>query len=128
MHNQSLNLDASTACSYIGRTVEMEVSFPEDPDPYWISVHVVGVVMPMEGVWKHGFFMVIDTGSDDPYPDETFFCHVRSIRAIGHRDRHGSGSVLDPMSRTLLDVSGAALPAHRNGSVPMNGSTGAAHP
>lgn len=125
----NLALDATTALTYIGKTVLAELGWPDGSEPSWLLLHIVGVVLPMEGIYNHACFMVVDFGSDDPYPDQVFLSQVRTIRAIRHRDRHSSGNVLDRMTRSIPDRSGAALPARRNGSfVPSNGSTGAAHP
>lgn len=121
-------VNASNAASFIGQTVLMELAWEQDPEPLWRCFHILGFVLPMEGVYEHGYFLTMDFDGKSRYPDETFFSSIRTIRAIRHRDRHSSGNVLGRMSRPSASRSGAALPAHRNGYVPVNGSTGAAHP
>ena len=121
-------VNASNAASFIGKTVLMELAWEQDPEPLWRCFHILGFVLPMEGVYEHGYFLTMDFDGKSRYPDETFFSSIRTIRAIRHRDRHSSGNVLGRMSRPSASRSGAALPAHRNGYVPVNGSTGAAHP
>lgn len=129
MHKQPVALDASSAMAYIGQTVLMELQWDTEPEPLWLLMHIVGVVLPIEGICSHACFMAVDFASGETYPDRVFFSQVRTIRAIRHRDRRSSGNVLDRMTRPSASRSGAALPAHRDGSfVAMNGSTGAAHP
>ena len=118
----------ANATSFIGQTVLMELVCEYEPEPLWHCFHILGVVLPMEGVFEHGYFLTMDFDGKSRYPDETFFVSIRTIRAIRHRDRHSSGNVLGRMTRPSASRSGAALPAHRNGHVPVNGSTGAAHP
>jgi hypothetical protein len=122
-------LNAVSALTYLGQTVLVELFWDDDPEPYWYCVHVVGVVLPMEGVCNQAYFMVVGLASERPTPNEMYFGDIRSIRAMRHRDRHGSGNVLGRIARPNLAGSRAALPARRNSStVPPNGSTGAAHP
>jgi hypothetical protein len=129
MHSPNTVVQADNATSYIGQTVLLELVCPEEPESHWCCAHIVGVVLPMDGVWSDGYFLAIDAASKRPYPDETFFCDIRTIRVMRYRDRHGSGNVLGQIAHPNLGGSGAALPARRNGSaVPANGSTGAAHP
>jgi hypothetical protein len=128
MHKQTVALDAATAMSYIGQTVLIEQIWEACPEPIWSLFLIVGVVLPMENGYPHGCFMVVCSTDETPFPQEIFFTNIRTIRAIRHRDRHSSGNVLGRMTRPSASRSGAALPAHRNGYVPVNGSTGAAHP
>jgi hypothetical protein len=128
MRKQPVALDAATAMAFIGQTVLMELQWDTEPESLWLLMHIVGVVLPMPGVCDHACFMAVDFASGETYPDRVFFSQVRTIRAIRHRDRQSSGNVLGRMTRPSASRSGAALPAHRNGHVPVNGSTGAAHP
>ncbi|SIR05761.1 hypothetical protein [Aquipseudomonas alcaligenes] len=129
MNSQHFVLDIATAMNFVGQTVLVEQKWEQEPDSYWQCMHIIGVVLPMEGVCKHAYFMAVSVASEKPHPNELFFADIRTIRAIRHRDRQSSGNVLGRMSRPFPLRSGAALPAHRDGSfVAMNGSTGAAHP
>lgn len=122
-------VNASNAASFMGQTVLMELVWEQDPEPIWRCFHILGFVLPIEGIYEHGYFLTMDFDGKSRYPDETFFSSIRTIRAIRHRDRQSSGNVLGRMTRPTLAGSGAALPARRNSStVPSNGSTGAAHP
>jgi hypothetical protein len=128
MLSPCLDLDAASALTYLGQTVLVELFWDDDPESYWYCVHVVGVVLPLEGICDQAFFMVVGLTSDRPIPNEMYFADIRTIRAIRHRDRHCSGNVLGRIARPNLAGSRAALPARRNSStVPANGSTGAAH-
>jgi hypothetical protein len=129
MPNQNANLDCATALTYLGKTVLLEQGWRQEPDSFWQCMHIVGVALPIEGICKHAYFLVVEVSNDQQHPNEVFFADIRTIRVIRHRDRHGSGNVLGRIARPNLAGSRAALPARRNSStVPANGSTGAAHP
>ena len=124
-----ISLDADTAVSYIGKTALLELRCGDEPEPMWQVMHIVGVVLPMEGVYEHACFMAVYFDTSDPYPERVFFTEILTLRAMQHRDRHGSGNVLGCIAHPHSAGSRAALPARRNSStVPSNGSTGAAHP
>jgi len=91
-----ISLDAATAVSYIGKTALMELRWDAEPEPMWQLMHIVGVVLPMEGVCDHACFMAVYVDTADPYPERVFFTEIRTLRAIRHRDRRRSGSVLEP--------------------------------
>ncbi|MDH0894712.1 MULTISPECIES: hypothetical protein [unclassified Pseudomonas] len=125
-----LPVDASNAAQYMGATVIVELFWKEDPVVLWRCFHIVGIVLPMEGVYdESGYFLTVPLGGTKDFPAEICFYNIRTIRAIRHRDRQSSGNVLDRMTRPSASRSGAALPARRNSFiVPSNGSTGVAHP
>jgi hypothetical protein len=129
MTSQHAVVDASTAQEYIGQTVLVELHWDDEPESYWYCLHIVGMVVPMEGVYDHGYFLTFDLNAQESHPNEVFFSDIRTIRAMRHRDRHGSGNVLGRIALPNSARSRAALPARRNSfTVPSNGSTGAAHP
>ena len=129
MTKRGITLDAATALSYIGQTVLLELMWEGDTESFWQCMHVVGVVLPVEGVQDEAYFLGMGIASSSSYANEIYFEDICSIRAMRYRDRHGSGNVLGRMTLTHSEGSRAALPARRNSStVPANGSTGAAHP
>lgn len=100
-----------------------------DEETFWQCMHIVGVVLPVEGVQDEAYFLGMGIASSTRHANEIYFEDICSIRAMRYRDRHGSGNVLGRMTLTHSAGSGAALPARRNSfTVPANGSTGAAHP
>ncbi|MCI0918119.1 hypothetical protein JNA64_13150 [Pseudomonas stutzeri] len=122
-------VDVANVQHYIGQTVFVELHWDDEPESFWQCLNVVGVVLPMEGVYQHAYFLTMSLPSDSPYPNEVFFSDIRTIRVIRHRDRHSSGNVLGRIALPKPKRSRAALPARRNSfTVPSNGSTGAAHP
>ncbi|GAD64079.1 hypothetical protein [Aquipseudomonas alcaligenes] len=129
MHSCNV-VTAANAAQYMGATVLVEMIWYQDPEPLWRCFHIVGMALPMEGVYHEaGYFLTMPLDGKADFPTELCFYNIRTIRAIRHRDRHSSGNVLGRMTRTYPERSGAALPARRNSStVPKNGSTGAAHP
>ena len=129
MISQHAVVDASTAQDYIGQTVLVELHWDDEPESYWYCLHIVGVMLPVEGVYEHGCFMTLELNAQGEFPNEVFFSNIRTIRAMRHRDRHGSGNVLGRIALPTSASSSAALPARRNSFTdPANGSTGAAHP
>ena len=132
MNSHGLKLDASNAYQYVGQTVLVELAWDDEPHPFWYCLHIVGLVLPIPGIYEQAYFLTLKMDGQDQYPNEVFFSDIRTIRAMRYRDRHGSGNVLGRMTLTHCangSGSGAALPARRNSStVPANGSTGAAHP
>ena len=129
MTSQHAVVDASTAQDYIGQTVLVELHWDDEPESYWYCLHIVGVMLPVEGVYEHGCFTTLELNAQDEFPNEVFFSNIRTIRVMRHRDRHGSGNVLGRIALPNSARSRAALPARRDSfTVPSNGSTGAAHP
>lgn len=129
MSSQPIALDAATAVGYIGQTVLVELVWDSDPEPVWRFKQVVGVVVPIQGVYEDGYFLTVSLTGNTDFPDEIYFDSIRTIRVMRHRDRHGSGNVLDRVALSNSARSRAALPARRDSfTVPSNGSTGAAHP
>ncbi|MDT4838578.1 hypothetical protein FQZ97_723380 [compost metagenome] len=122
MSSRCTALNADTALSYLGQTVIMELGWDDDPEPVWRCLHVLGVVLPKEGVYEHGHFMVLNALNPDEFPHEIFWANIRTLQTV--HDRTEVRPAPDGLIR-----SGAALPARRNRiSVPANGSTGEAHP
>ncbi|SDQ01952.1 hypothetical protein [Ectopseudomonas guguanensis] len=129
MTKRGITLDAAKALSYIGQTVLLELMWEGDEETFWQCMHIVGVVLPVEGVQDEAYFLGMGIASSSRHANEIYFEDICSIRAMRYRDRHGSGNVLGRMTLTHSDGSRAALPARRNSfTVPANGSTGAAHP
>lgn len=126
MTSQRFIADPATVAAYIGQTVLMELVWEEDPDPIWRFFHILGVVVPMAGLYEHGHFMVLNALREERYPNEVFWSNIRTFIPLQHSRDH-SGPVIPKLIGLI--PSGAALPARRNSStVAKNGSTGAAHP
>ncbi len=129
MNSHGLTLDAASAFAYVGQAVLVELVWDDEPEPFWQCMNIVGVVLPVEGIQEHAYFLAMELSSSTRYPTEVFFSDIRTIRAMRHRDRQSSGNVLGRMTLPNMARSRAALPARRNSfTVPSNGSTGAAHP
>ncbi len=127
MTSQPLALNAGIATSLIGQTVMMELVWEQDPEPLWRCFHIVGVVVPLEGLVKEGHFMVLNALQEDQFPSEIFWSDIRTLTTLHRRPVEGSNQPSPALGGLIR--SGAALPARRNSStVPANGSTGAAHP
>lgn len=129
MRKPRLAIDAATALGYVGQIVLIETTWDEEPEPFWQCIHIVGVLLPTPDMQGAPCFLGVELSSSTRNPNEFYFDDICTIRAMQHRDRHGSGNVLGCIAHPSSAESGAALPARRNSStVPSNGSTGAAHP
>ncbi|WP_139134098.1 MULTISPECIES: hypothetical protein [Pseudomonadaceae] len=77
-----MKLNATTAIGYIGKTVLVELVWDDSEAPIWCCKHIVGVVLPMAGVYDEAFFMTIDGHFRERYPSEIFLSTIRTIRAV----------------------------------------------
>ncbi len=101
MPKQCIALDAVTAIGYIGQPVLVELVWDGDPEPIWRFKHIVGVVVPVQGVNEVGYFLTVPVIGSTDFPDETYFDSIRTIRtlpAIRSRGRRTSGKVLSRLS------------------------------
>jgi hypothetical protein len=132
MRKPRIQLDAATALGYVGQTVLVETAWDAEPESFWQCIQIVGVLIPTPDMQGAPCFLAVEVSSSTRNPNEYYFDDICTIRAMRHRDRHGSGNVLDRMTLTHSadgSGSGAALPARRNSfTVPANGSTGEANP
>ncbi|WP_044874040.1 hypothetical protein [Pseudomonas sp. LFM046] len=89
MSSQRIAVDAATALSCLGQTVLMELVWDEDPESLWGCFHIVGVVMPVEGIYDHGHFLVLSAVSPEPFPTEVFWSNIRSMTTLQQRPLEG---------------------------------------
>jgi hypothetical protein len=94
MPSQCISLDAATAVGYIGQAVLVELVWEGDPEAIWRFKHIVGVVVPIQGVYDEGYFLTVPCIGSTDFPDEIYFNSIRTLRAIRGRDRHASDKVL----------------------------------
>jgi len=93
MSKPALAFDPITAIGYIGQTVLVELSWEDDNEMLWRCYHVVGVVLPVPGVFEDGYFLVMPFDIGNDMPQEVYFDSINTIRAV--RDRHAPVKVLD---------------------------------
>lgn len=76
------NYTVPEALSFLPSTVWVEV-FLDDPDDgrfhRWSCVRIVGVVLPLPGVYEHGHFLGFDLFNPDLYPCEYMWSDIVSI-------------------------------------------------
>ncbi|QLC73697.1 hypothetical protein LPB260_23530 [Pseudomonas sp. LPB0260] len=92
MSSLAPSFDPITAISYIGRTVLVELCWDDDNEMLWRCYHVIGVVLPVPGVFEDGYFLTVPFGGSDDFPVEIYFDSINTIRAI--RDRSAASKVL----------------------------------
>jgi hypothetical protein len=83
MHKKCAAVDASMALNYMGKTVLMELAWECDSETVWRLMQIVGVVLPYEGTFPHGHFLIVPLSNKTKYPDEVFFSSIRTIRVVG---------------------------------------------
>jgi hypothetical protein len=81
MSKPALVFDPITAIGFIGQTVLVELRWDGDNEMLWRCYHIVGVVLPVPGVFEEGYFLTMP------------FDSINTIRSIN--DRHAVGKVLD---------------------------------
>ncbi|MCY1373509.1 hypothetical protein D9M69_607910 [compost metagenome] len=67
----------------------MEMVWDEHPGALWGCFHIVGVVMPLEGIYDHGHFMVLSGLSPEPFPNEVFWSNIHSMTTLQRRPLKG---------------------------------------
>ncbi|MGQ7817114.1 hypothetical protein ACUTAH_15840 [Metapseudomonas furukawaii] len=82
MSSQCAAIDSATALSCLGQTVLMELGWDEDPESVWRCLHVLGVVLPKEGIYEHGHFVVVNALDPKAFPHEVFWAYIRSLHPI----------------------------------------------
>ncbi|HEP7884178.1 hypothetical protein [Pseudomonas multiresinivorans] len=83
----SSSVSIENALSLIGKTVLVELVWPDDPEPLWCCVRIAGAVLALEGVYEHPHFMVFSLARPQTYPDEMFWSDIRTLRVL--KDRAG---------------------------------------
>lgn len=78
-------VDTRTAMANLGQTVVMELHWEEVPHPLFCCYHIVGVVVPVEGVCEEGYFLVKDALAPGPFPDELFWSDIRRMKVLVQR-------------------------------------------
>jgi hypothetical protein len=89
MSSAAVGLDVLSAVGFLGEPVLVELLWDDEPDSFWRFGHVIGVVLPVEGVHEQPFLIVKSPGED--YPLEVFLADIQSIRVI----RSETGSLLE---------------------------------
>ncbi len=102
MSKPALVFDPVAAIGYLGQTVLVELRWEEDSEVLWRCYRVVGVVLPVPGVFEDGYFLTMSFGNSEDLPIETYFNNIHTIRVIRGRDRHASGKVLGYLSQPQL--------------------------
>lgn len=85
MPKHSLALDAETAVTFLSNTVLVELAWDDEPGTYWHCLHVIGVVLPVEGICDQGYLITVPL-SGMQHTLEIYIQDVVTIRAIRHPD------------------------------------------
>lgn len=93
MSKPALVFDPITAIGFIGQTVLVELRWDDDNEMLWRCYHVVGVVLPVPGVFEEGYFLTMPFDGSEDLPVEVYFDSINTIRVV--RDRHATAKVLD---------------------------------
>ena len=93
MSKPALVFDPVTAVGFIGQTVLVELRWDGDDEMLWRCYHIVGVVLPVPGIFEHGYFLIMPFDGSEDLPLEVYFDSINAIQTI--RDRHASGKLLE---------------------------------
>lgn len=90
MNNQPLN--TARALANLGQTVVMELHWEEVPHPLFCCYHIVGVVVPLEGICEEGYFLVKNALAPGPFPDELFWSNILRMKVLVQRTLLAQGA------------------------------------
>ncbi len=79
------------ACALIGRTAWIELNWPDVPEPTLTCVHIVGVVMALEGVYDAPHFLTFKYKGSEMFPEELFWSDIRALHPVRTVKREGMG-------------------------------------
>lgn len=79
---KSCSISAQEAVLLLGTTALVELVWDDDPESLWRLVHIVGVVIALQGVYEHPHFMVFSASGGQIYPDEMFWSDIRTLRVL----------------------------------------------
>lgn len=79
---KSCSISAQEAVLLLGKTALVELAWDDDPESLWCLVHIVGVVLALQGVYEHPHFMVFSASGGQTYPDEMFWSDIRTLRVL----------------------------------------------
>ncbi|CAE6902124.1 conserved protein of unknown function [Ectopseudomonas oleovorans] len=113
MSKPALVFDPVTAIGFIGQTVIVELRWDGDDEMLWRCYHIVGVVLPVPGIFEHGYFLIMPFDGSEDLPLEVYFDSINAIQTI--RDRHASGKLLErlPLSQ-LIQAPAEPTPGERH--------------
>ncbi|WP_312381131.1 hypothetical protein [Stutzerimonas balearica] len=103
--------DAAKALSYFGETVLVELAWDDDRETLWRCYHIVGVVLPVPGVYEHGYFLTMPFADSLDFPAEIYFDSIRTLRPMRQRDRAATGNVLGRIALPEPATPWSELPA-----------------
>jgi len=79
--------DVPSAVALLGKRVLVELTCEDEPRSLWQGCTIVGVVLPLEGVYRHPHFLVMDMAGKQVFPEEVFWADIRSLMVL---KRHGN--------------------------------------
>lgn len=74
------SFDTSSALNLLGKQVQVEVSWTEDPLPLIYRVRIVGVAFTLPE--EQPYFLIRDLAEPQRYADELFWNDIRSLRVL----------------------------------------------
>lgn len=93
MSKPPFQLDPAIALAFLGQTVLVELRWDGDDEMLWRCYHIVGVVLPVPGIFEHGYFLIMPFDGSEDLPLEVYFDSINAIQTI--RDRHAPGKLLE---------------------------------
>ncbi|WP_271408808.1 hypothetical protein [Pseudomonas sp. Q1-7] len=82
---ERVELNTSRALSFLGHTVLAELAWDDEPRSLWNCYHIVGVVLPVEGIYEAGYFLVMNALEEECFLDELFWSDIHSMKTLERR-------------------------------------------
>lgn len=76
------HFDLPSAFALLGKTVRVELVWDEDDLPLHTTTRIVGLVIAVEGLYKHPHFLTVDLDNPSRYPQEMFWADIRSLEVL----------------------------------------------
>lgn len=102
MAKPPFQLDPVTAVGFLGHTVLMELYWEDEGERRWRCYHVIGLVLPVPGVFEDGYFLTMPFEGGHEHPLEVHFHLIQAARVIHGRDRNATAKVLERLQLPQL--------------------------
>ncbi|MFZ5957109.1 hypothetical protein ACOXVJ_06275 [Pseudomonas knackmussii] len=83
------SFDTANALSLLGKNVQVELHWSEDPRPLIYRVRIVGVALTLED--EQPYFLTRDPAEPQRFPDELFWNDIQSLSVLEDAAGNGQG-------------------------------------
>lgn len=76
------HFDLASATALLGKTVQVELVWDEEPQPLHCRTRIVGLVIGQAGLYEQPYFLTVDAAGRHFRPDEMFWSDIRSLQVL----------------------------------------------